>query len=204
MKGQWVPRLWLVILGLCVGQMAWADSAEEHLAAFIRHDLAGDGFDRLGPFIEAVDGKEGCGCSSSGNHFDIAGDPVLVADDWKIAASRHPSPERAVIAVRFHLLADSPMGGESFAQGAFRRLHILYPARWLTRRYRLEKQFDGAWAVLADQTPVVAPNALAEAMGKALAGASRASAQRLSYYRREAATAARLTMLHSTHKVLAD
>ena len=181
--------------GLCA--QALAETAEEHLSAFIAHDLEGDGFDRLGPFIEAAAGKGGCGCSSSGNHFDIAGDPLLVADGWKITASRHPSPERAVVSVRFHLLADSRMGREAFAQGEFRRLHPV--ARSLRRSYRLEKLFDGAWALLADQAPVVSPQALAAAMEQAVEASP---GPRRAYYQREAATAN--LILHRTHKKLAD
>lgn len=190
-------RLPLLICLLFLASPALAETAEEHLSAFIVRDLAGDGFDRLGPFIEAPEGKGGCGCSSSGNHFDIAGDPLLVADGWKITASRHPSPERAVVTVRFHLRADSRMGREAFAQGTFRRLRL--QMRFLRRSYRLEKLFDGSWAVLADQEPVVSPQALAAAMERT---AQASPSPRLAYYQREAATAN--FILRRTHKKLAD
>ncbi|HVI51845.1 MAG TPA: hypothetical protein VM661_11590 [Candidatus Sulfotelmatobacter sp.] len=194
----------VVLLVLWGGAAAAEETAAEHLSAFIARDLSGDGFDRLGPFLEAPAGaKNGCGCSSSGNHFDIAGDPVLVADGWKLTRIVQASPERAVGVVRFHLLGDSRMKPEAFGQGRFRSLKPFARPRWLTRRYRLERQFDGGWALLADQRPVVAAKPLAQALDDAKDAAFRTAPARFDYYRREADKAHKLES-QSTHKVLAD
>lgn len=203
---------WLMLPPLFWGMAAWAqdvpvpaeDGPAGHLAAFIARDMAGDGFDRLGPFLEPSEGRgSGCGCASSGNHFDIAGDPVLVADRWRIGRVEQGAQGRAVAVVRFHLLADSRMMPVSFAQGRFRRLRLFAKSRWLVRRYSMERRFDGAWAILADQEPVVAAAPLAQALDAAeTAAASRFPAAQ-AYYGREASKAHRL-MLRGIHKVLAD
>ena len=175
------------------------ETAEQHLAAFLERDLAGDGFDRLGPFVEVPTGKGSCGCSSSGSHFDIAQDRLMVAEDFRIVAVRRPSPERVEVTVRFRFLGDSRMGQVDFAQGDYRRLIPLEPPRKMIRHYRLERQFDGAWAVLADQPPVVSPQPLVEALSKAEQGAL---GPRKSYFQQEFAAAQK--MLRRTHKKLAD
>lgn len=191
--------LLLLLLLLAPLPILAAETAEQHLAAFLERDLAGDGFDRLGPFVDLPPGQGGCGCSSSGNHFDIAQDRLLVAEDFRIVAVRRPSPERVEVTVRFRFLGDSRMGKVDFAQGDYRRLIALEPPRKMVRHYRLERQFDGAWAVRVDQPPVVSPEPLVEALAKA---EQAADGPRKNYFQQELAAAQK--MLRRTHKKLAD